>query len=45
MVLLQDYLLNKRKFNENEYYAGDMNEDSSTDVFDMVFMRKAIVER
>ena len=45
MVLLQEYLLGKIKFNENEYYAGDMNEDGLTDVFDMVFIRKAIAER
>ena len=44
-VRLQKYLLGQEKISYNEYLAGDINEDGSADVFDMVCMRKIIIER
>ena len=42
-VSLQKYLLGQEKIGYNEYLAGDINEDGSADVFDMVLMRQLLI--
>ena len=42
-VRLQKYLLGQDKIGYNEYLAGDINEDGSADVFDMVLMRQLLI--
>lgn len=42
-VLLQGYLLCRFSFNETEYYAADLLEDGSVNVFDMVVMKRILI--
>lgn len=42
-VFLQGYLLCRFSFNETEYYAADLLEDGSVNVFDMVVMKRILV--
>lgn len=44
LVLLQQYLLNTASFSAEQYANADLNRDSVVDVFDMVDMRKKILE-
>lgn len=44
-LVLQKYLLSEEKFTSEQYEKADINGDNSTDIFDMVLMRKLITEK
>ena len=43
-VVMQNYLLGGAKLTEVQYAAADMNGDKSVDTFDLIIMRKKLVE-
>ena len=43
-VMMQNYLLGGTSITKEQYEAADMNSDKSVDTFDMIVMRKKIVE-
>lgn len=44
-VTLQNYILGRKKFNEQQFNIADLNFDGNVDAFDMVLMRKLIIVR
>lgn len=43
LVLMQSYLLKLRTLDESQFILADLNKDGSTDVFDMIILRKLAV--
>ena len=39
-VILQDYILGKQKFSYLQYFLADLNNDGSTDVFDLTLLKR-----
>jgi len=44
-VLLQNHLLGRAPLSERHFYAADINKDKYVDIFDMVLMRKLLIEQ
>ena len=44
-VVLQRHILGKTPLNSNKFYAADINEDKCVDIFDMVSMRKLLIQQ
>jgi hypothetical protein len=44
-VVLQRHLLGQSPLHANKFYAADINQDNTVDVFDMVSMRKLLIQQ
>ena len=44
-VVLQRHLLGKSPLHANKFYAADINQDKTVDVFDMISMRKLLIQQ
>ena len=42
--MLQNYLLGAGTFTEQQFKTADMNGDKSVDTFDMILMRKKLID-
>lgn len=44
LVIMQRYLLAAQKISSSQFYVADLNNDGKTDVFDMIVLRKKLIE-
>ena len=44
LVLMQKYLLGAENFNKKQFAAADLNNDGNADIYDMIRLRKMIIE-